>query len=216
MIELFPNMATAAAFAAVCAALYVAPGVDMIYLASRAIGQGRFAGVLSALGIFASICVHLTAAALGLAVLFELWPVLYHAVRWAGVAYLAWLGFQALANRGGLRIPAPGETVSPVGGLRIVRQAALGNLLNPKMAIFFVAFLPQFVDPARGDPGLQMLLYGLLFNLGGLAWNLSLAVLFGSLGDWLRHRPGVLAVQRWFTGLTLLGLAAYVAANERR
>ncbi len=216
MIELFSNPATAAAFAAACAALYLAPGVDMAYLASRAIGQGRGAGVLSALGIFAGIWLHVLAAALGLAALFELWPRLYDAVRWAGVGYLAWLGLQALANRGGLRIPAPNQTVPPAGAARIVRQAALGNLLNPKMALFFIAFLPQFVDPGRGDLSLQMLVLGALFNLGGLVWNLALAALFGGLGDWLRRRPGVLAAQRWFTGLTLLGLAAFVAVGERR
>ena len=100
----------------------------------------------------------------------------------------------------------------PIG--QILRQGFITNLLNPKIALFFMAFLPQFVDPASGPIWAQMLLFGGLFNLGGFVWILVLAWTFGTLGSWLSMRPGIWRWQRWFTGGTLFALAAHLAFSK--
>lgn len=209
-----PDPATLAAFWIAALALYAAPGPDMIYVASRAIGQGRRAGVFSALGVFAGLLVHMLAAALGLAAVLAAWPLAFEVVRWAGVGYLAWLGVRTLASRGrGFEAQAAAGRTQP---FRIARQGFFINLLNPKIGLFFVAFLPQFTDPAAGPLWAQMLLFGAMFNAGGLAWLLVQAVLFGRLGHWLARHPGAWAWQQRFTGSALLGLAAWLALDARR
>lgn len=211
---LLPDPATFAAFWIATVALYLAPGPDMIYVASRAIGHGRRAGVYSALGVFAGLLVHMLAAALGLAAVLAALPLGFEVVRWAGVAYLAYLGLRTLLARDdGFETR---RALGPVLPFTIVRQGFFTNLLNPKIGLFFLAFLPQFTDPARGPLWAQMLLFGALFNAGGLAWLLLQAMLFGRLGQWLAGRPRVWAWQRRFTGSTLLGLAAWLGLETRR
>src|SRR5882757_7562651 len=127
-------------------ALNLAPGPDMTYVAARSLGQGRRAGLISALGISAGCLVHIAAASAGVAVLLRAWPRAYTAIRLAGAAYLLYLGISLWwsAGRGdGLR------AVPRASDWEIFRQGAITNMLNPKVAMFFLAFLPQFVDPAR-------------------------------------------------------------------
>jgi threonine/homoserine/homoserine lactone efflux protein len=209
-----PDTDTLLVFAAACVALYLAPGPDMLYIASRSLGQGRRAGLLSCVGIAAGLLVHMTGAALGLSTLLVLWPVAYAIVKWLGVAYLFYLGARTLLARDPVRF----DPAAPArdGAWRIVRQGFLVNLLNPKIALFFLAFLPQFVDVARGAFAAQMFFFGLLFNAGGFLWIVLLALGFGSLGQWLARRPGVWTWQRRITGGLLVGLALQLALSERR
>ena len=145
-------------------ALNLTPGPDMLYVAARGAAEGRRAGVVSALGIGAGTLVHITALALGLSALLAAVPLAYDAVRYAGAAYLVYLGVRALLARreeGASVADAPSSGAGarrateppPPGRLAaLFRQGVVTNVLNPKVALFFLAFLPQFVDPARGSP----------------------------------------------------------------
>ncbi len=193
-------------------ALYISPGPDFIIVASRAVGQGRRAGILTAFGVSTGILIHMFAAAFGLAALLQVWPIAFSVVKWAGVAYLVYLGVRMLiAKASSFDVSAPQTQRSD---RQLFVQGLFCNLLNPKIAIFFLAFLPQFTDPSRGDLTLQMLFYGAVFASGGLAWIIFVAMLFGAVGNWFAEKPAVLKIQKWITGSTMLGLAAFVAFDD--
>ena len=205
--------ATLGLFMAASVALYIAPGPDMIYVASRAMGQGRRAGAVSALGVSTGIIVHILGASFGLAALLKVWPAAFMLIKWGGVAYLVYLGLRALASKEdgfGAEAKSGRRTA-----WRLFRQGVLCNMLNPKIALFFLAFLPQFADPAKGDVTTQMLFYGAVFWTGGLVFILLIAYLFGGVGNWLAERPQLMRLQRWVTGSSMLGLALFVALDER-
>jgi threonine/homoserine/homoserine lactone efflux protein len=209
-----PDPDTLLVFIAASLALYIAPGPDMIYVISRSLGLGQRAGLLSCIGIFAGLLTHMAGAVLGLSALLLVWPLAYAVVQWVGVAYLVYLGLRTLSGRGEVQIGD--ATHGNESTWRLIRQGYLVNLLNPKVALFFLAFLPQFADPVRGPVASQLLALGLLFNLGGIAWMASLALLAGGLGDWLARRRHIWVWQRWLTGLALIGLAAQLAFGARR
>ncbi|GIL38732.1 LysE family translocator [Roseiterribacter gracilis] len=145
--------------------LNLTPGPDMLYVIARTLGQGRAAGFASALGIGVGCFAHILAAAFGLTALLSAVPNAFDAVRLVGAAYLVWLGAkQIFARSDGAAAEAP--QISSLG--RIFRQGVITNVLNPKVALFFLAFLPQFVDPARGDAALQFLALGALFDVNGM------------------------------------------------
>jgi len=179
---------------------------------ARGIGQGRMAGVVSALGIGGGTLVHTVAVALGLSTLLVSVPTLYEVIRYGGAAYLLYLGIRTLTSREKMRL----ETEQPRQSLsRIFRQGVITNVLNPKVALFFIAFLPQFADPARGSVAWQLLMLGLLFNLSGTTVNTLVGLLSGYLGAKLKERPTFWRVQRWFTGGVFVALAARLAIPEK-
>lgn len=211
---MIPDPSTLLLFFSACLALYVAPGPDMLYIASQSLGEGRRAGIVSALGVCSGLLVHTLGAALGLSALLGLSPIAYQLVKGLGVAYLIYLGARILFDHD----PAPFGTAAGIprrGAWHLYRQGALINLLNPKIALFFVAFLPQFVDPS-GPFVFQMLFFGLLFTISGLAWTVFLAVTFGRVGRWLSRHSEIWRWQRRFTGLLLIGLALHLAIADRR
>jgi threonine/homoserine/homoserine lactone efflux protein len=212
---MIPDAATFGLFAAASLALYVSPGPDMLYIASRSIGQGRRAGLLSACGTCSGLLAHTTAAALGLTALFSAAPAAFLVIKWLGVAYLLYLGIGVLTGRGHSWSGA-GPAVAGADPWRIYAQGLLVNLLNPKIALFFLAFLPQFAGGAGDAFAARMVLLGALFTAGGLLWTAFLALAFGAAGDWLASRPAVWRWQRRFTGSVLIGLAAHLALSERR
>ncbi len=205
--------ATLGVFIAASVALYIAPGPDMIYVATRAMGQGRRAGAISALGISAGILVHMFAAAFGLAAVLKIFPAAFVIIKWAGIAYLVYLGLRTLIAKGDDMSLAPATTRRD--DWRLFRQGFVCNILNPKIALFFLAFLPQFTDAAHGDITLQMLFYGAVFASGGLVWILGVAWVFGAAGNWVARHPGAMKAQKWITGSSMLGLALFVALEER-
>ncbi len=211
---MFPDVPTLAVFMAASIALYVSPGPDMLYIASRSVAGGKKAGMISALGTCSGLFVHTLGAALGLSALLIAWPLAYQIVKWLGVAYLAYLGIRVLMDRRGPGFKAPGTQPAP-GWWRIYRQGAFVNLMNPKIALFFLAFLPQFVDTGAGAFTAQMLVFGALFTFGGLLWTFFLAMLFGSIGDWLGRCPAAWRWQRRFTGSVLLALATQLALSRQ-
>lgn len=199
-------------FIAASIALYISPGPDFIIVASRAVGQGSRAGILTASGVSSGVLVHMFAASFGLAALLQVWPIAFSIVKWAGVAYLVYLGVRILiAKTSSFDLTA---TQTHRSDRQLFIQGLFCNLLNPKIAIFFLAFLPQFTDPSRGDITLQMLFYGVVFASGGLVWIIFVATLFGAVGNWFAGKPAVLKLQKWITGSTMLGLAAFVAFDD--
>jgi threonine/homoserine/homoserine lactone efflux protein len=215
---LLPDPATWTLFAVASLALYLSPGPDMIYIASRSIGQGTRAGVWSALGVSTGVLVHTVLAAFGLTALLAVSPVAYLVIKWLGIAYLVYLGVRTLLSKDD--VPVKTANGNRRSARRLFAQGALTNILNPKIALFFLAFLPQFAPAgataaSTGFAALMVLL-GALFAAGGLAWTLFLAALFGRLGGWLTDRPRFWAWQRRFTGLVLIGLAAHIALDSRR
>jgi threonine/homoserine/homoserine lactone efflux protein len=197
-----PTFQTILIFMSAGLALNITPGPDMLYVATRSASEGRAAGLLSALGIAAGCLVHLAALAFGLAALLARVPAAYHAVRLAGAAYLVYLGFRALLRPQPV-LPSPDLARASLGS--IFRQGVITNVLNPKVALFFLAFLPQFVDPTRGSPVAQILLLGLLFNTTGTLVNGAVAILASQTVDWLRSRQGAsLRLQRVTGGIFIV------------
>jgi threonine/homoserine/homoserine lactone efflux protein len=206
-----PEFQTLVLFLGAALALNLTPGPDMLYVAARGGGEGRTSGIVSALGIAAGCTVHITALALGLSVLLAAVPLAYDAVRWVGGAYLIALGTRALlrpAGLGGGAVPA-----APLG--RVFRQGVVTNLLNPKVALFFLAFIPQFVDPARGRPAAQIVALGLLFNTSGTLVNLGVAVLASRATGWLRRRDREARLLQRVTGGVFVGLGLRLAVAGR-
>ena len=201
---------TYASFVAAALALNLAPGPDMTYVAARSLAQGRRAGVISALGIAVGCLFHIAAAALGVAILLRAVPQAYTAVRLAGAAYLLYLGAMLVRRAGDAHHDA---VVLPASEMAIFRQGVLTNILNPKVALFFLAFLPQFVSPERGPAGLQTLALGVYFDVQGTIVNALVAWLAGSAGAALRSSRARAWMQR-ASGVVLVGLGVRLAFSR--
>lgn len=199
-------------FLAAGLALNLTPGPDMLYVAARSASEGRAAGVASAFGIAAGTLVHIALVAGGLAALLAAVPLAYTAVRLAGAAYLVYLGMRALLRPTGLAEHA----LAPASRWAVFRQGIVTNVLNPKVALFFLAFLPQFVDPVRGSPALQVLALGLLFDTSGTLVNLAVAL--GTSGASARLRRGKRAARMMerATGALFPGLGVRLAVTSGR
>lgn len=194
-------------------ALNITPGPDMLYVAARGASEGRPAGIVSALGIGAGTLVHIALVAAGLAAVLTAVPVAYLAIRLGGAAYLIYLGIRALLAKQVASAGSPG----PASLSAIFRQGMVTNVLNPKVALFFLAFLPQFVDPSRGNAALQVVALGLLFNTTGTLVNLAVAVASSRAADRLRTpRRGSVVLQRVTGGVFVaLGLRlAYTGVSR--
>jgi len=167
--------------------LNLAPGNDMIYVASRAVSQGTNAGIVSALGVFAGCLVHIGAAIMGLSIIIARSAVLFEAVKLVGAAYLVYLGSRALFRK--IRTPEEIRFVPSTGRMKLFRQGAATNILNPKVAIFFLSFLPQFVNPASPYVKLQLLTLGLWFDVQGTFVLIIVAHLIGRTTVFLKRNP---------------------------
>ncbi len=194
--------------------LVVTPGPDTLFVASRSLAQGHTAGFVALLGISAGAVVHSAAAALGLASLFAVAPMLYEVVRWVGIAYLLWLAWGAL--KPGISTGPAAARPAPHTLKRIFRQAMLTNLLNPKVILFMGAFLPQFANPALGHVGVQLFSLGCVIIAINTLWMLGVIYLAGSVGAWLSRRPGLQRLQQIILGGTLGGVAVWLAFSGRR
>jgi threonine/homoserine/homoserine lactone efflux protein len=191
--------------------LNIAPGPDMLYVIGRSVGQGRKAGIVSSLGVFVGCWMHILAAAFGIAALLRSSPVAFNVVRYAGAAYLIYLGIKMLAQKTDMT----SQHLKTESLVAIFRQGAITNMLNPKVAIFFLAFLPQFIDAQRGSVALQIVVLGLIFNIGGTLVNLAVAYTGGTLGELLRRNQSIARLQRRFAGLIFVGLGLRLAWQRR-
>ena len=194
-------------------ALIATPGQDMIYVITRSLAQGRFAGVCSAIGVCLGILVHTALAALGVGAILQASEALFLALKLAGAAYLVYLGIRLLLGRDGANL-APGSTAA-LSPLALVWQGVLSNVTNPKIVLFFFAFLPQFVDPASPHPTRDLVFLGVLYALLGLPVKCAVGLAAGSLSERLLRKPAALAWVNRASGAVLVGLGLRLAAADR-
>lgn len=200
-----------ALFVAASAAITVAPGPDNLQVIARGISQGRAAGLVAALGFAAGVVFHTTLAALGIAALLRASPFAFHLVKLAGGAYLIWIGVKALTSRG----LSEAHARPPQPLLTVFRQSVLGNMLNPKVTLFFIVFLPQFVDPAAATSvALQMIVLGIVFMLQTVVIFSLIGLSAGAIGAWLKRRPGIGIWLDRLAGATFVALGLRVALRD--
>ena len=209
-----PSASTLLLFAAAATALIVVPGPAVLYIVAQSVDRGRLAGVVSALGVAAGGLVHVTAAAVGVSALLLSSTTAFAVVKLAGAAYLIGLGVHALLARR----PPPAERLAPPARRlrRLFVQGAVVNVLNPKTAVFFFAFLPQFVKPGAGSPALQLAMLGLLFVAIAVVSDSMWAIAAGAASSWLRVSRGFAQVQRYVSGTILVALGAATALARHR
>jgi threonine/homoserine/homoserine lactone efflux protein len=198
-----PDASTLLIFAAASLALAVVPGPAVLYIVARSVDQGRLAGLVSALGIGAGGLVHVVAATVGLSSLLASSATAFTIVKYAGAAYLILLGIRRLMTPERLEDEV---AHAPRTRRRLFVDGLVVNVLNPKTALFFLAFLPQFVDPDEGFATLQILVLGLLFAMIALCSDCVWALAAGTVGSWLRRSRWYLGAKRWVTGTVFVGL----------
>jgi threonine/homoserine/homoserine lactone efflux protein len=197
-------------FLAASLVLIATPGQDNLYVLTRGIAQGRRAALVSSWGVCAGLLVHTTLAAVGLSAILASSAAAFQVVKYAGAAYLVYLGVRTMMDRKGFSVPEGGRTVS---SLRTVfTQGMVSNVLNPKVALFFLAFLPQF---AGSGGTLSFLALGTVFTLLCLVFTGVVALSSGALGGWLKKRPGPANALRYATGGILVGLGVRLALFQR-
>jgi threonine/homoserine/homoserine lactone efflux protein len=207
-----PDASTLGLFVVAALALLLVPGPSVLYIVTRSIEQGRAAGLASVIGVHLGSLVHITAAAIGLSSLLVSSALAFNVVKYVGAAYLVFLGIRAIVRK-----EAPAEVEVRASPLRkLLRQGAVVNILNPKTALFFLAFLPQFVDPKAGMPALQIVFFGPVFMGLGLVTDGSYALLAGTAGNWLRASRGWYAVRRYVSGSVFIGLGLAAALSGSR
>ncbi len=207
-----PDLATLALFALASAALIAVPGPAVIYVVARSIEGGRRAGLVSMLGIEAGGLVHVAGAAVGLSAVLASSATAFTVVKVAGAAYLVWLGVRRLVASTRPTPSAPeGDVPAPRAGRRLFLEGVLVNVLNPKVAIFFLAFLPQFVDPAAGAVALQVLVLGVVFLTVAVLCDGAWAIVAGAAATRLRSSARARAWLDRVSGVVFLGLGAAAA-----
>jgi threonine/homoserine/homoserine lactone efflux protein len=216
MPSFIPELSTLLPFLVAALTLNLTPGADMTYVIARSAGQGRLAGISSALGIAAGSLVHTLLAALGLSALVMQSETAFQIIKFAGAAYLLHLAWKAWRSGSSNVV----HSSRPPGSLgRIFTEGLLTNLLNPKVALFILAFLPLFVEPARGNVIGQILFLGLLFNIGGTAVNVVVACTVDWIVAAVRTRSGrsrrIAGLMRRLSALVFVYLAVQFALGQR-
>lgn len=207
-----PEPATLILFLASALALVAIPGPNVVYIVARSVDQGRRAGFASAFGVETATLVHVGAAAAGLSAALASSATAFAVVKYAGVAYLVFLAARTLTARSDRTHEAPAATP----GRRVYLEGVLVNLLNPKVALFFLALLPQFVDPQAGPAWTQILVLGGILATIGLASDLLYALAAGRAGTRLRAGAGFARRSRYVAGGVYLALAAVALVGGRR
>ena len=198
-------------FALASLLLNLTPGNDMIYVASRSTGQGVKAGIVSALGISGGCIIHMLAAVAGLSAILAKSSTAFDIIKYAGAAYLIFLGIKTFTSK---TSPLKLESVKSSSYNKLFWQGLITNVLNPKVALFFLAFLPQFVSVHENNVHWQILFLGTWFNISGTVVNILVAVLFGKISGVLTRSPGFLQWQQRVTGFVLIGLGIKVALSK--
>jgi threonine/homoserine/homoserine lactone efflux protein len=188
-------------------ALLVVPGPAVLYIVTRSLSQGRMAGLASMAGVNAGALTHTVAAALGLSAILVSSALAFNVIKFVGAAYLIYLGVRQFFAKGGFEtLELKQESLG-----RIFSQGYLVSIFNPKLALFFFAFLPQFVDPSHGSAALQMLVLGLLFVALAAVSDGMYALLSSQLGRWLKRNPRFAKRQKYVTGSIYMGLGVTAA-----
>jgi len=208
-----PHTSALLGFALVSFGMVLTPGPNMIYLISRSITQGPAAGIVSLGGVALGFVFYLVCAAFGITALLFAIPYAYDALRFAGASYLLWLAWQALKPGG--RSPFQVRELKVDGPRKLFAMGLVTNLLNPKIAMLYLALLPQFIDPT-GSVLTQSLALGSIQIAISVSVNAMIALAAGSIALFLGTRPTWLLVQRWLMGTVLAGLAMKMALEARR
>ena len=211
---MFPSHASLLIFISAAALLLTIPGPAIFYIVGRSIGHSRNAGLVSALGIGVGTLIHTAAAAVGLSALLVSSATAFSVVKYLGAAYLIYLGIQKLRDESFDASPdAPRTTLT-----RVFAQGIVVNVLNPKTALFFFAFLPQFIDPSRGHVATQILSLGFLFACMGTFSDSLWAYFSGTVAHRLRANPRWMRTQRYVSGgmLISLGVATAFAGSSAK
>ncbi len=203
-----PDPSRLALFVGAALLLLVVPGPSVLYIVTQSVSHGRRAGVVSVAGITTGTLVHIAAATVGLSALLASSALAFDVVKYLGAAYLIAVGIRRLAGWERASGPQARDTRDLA---RLYRQGIVVNKLNPKTALFFLAFLPQFVDPGRGTPWVQILALGLLFAALGFCSDGAWALVAGTLGERLRRSRRFPAMQRYVSGSVFVGLGAVAA-----
>lgn len=209
-----PDAATILAFATVSLGMVLTPGPNMAYLVSRSICQGRVAGLVSLGGVALGFVTYMLCAAFGITALFLGVPYAYDSLRIAGTLYLAWLAWSAL--RPGGRSPFEVRHLPADRPFKLFAMGLFTNLLNPKIAMLYLALLPQFVVPDHGSVLVQTLVLGSVQIVISVGVNAMIALGAGSIAGFLTDRPGWLKAQRWLMGGVLGGLSLRMALDNGR
>jgi threonine/homoserine/homoserine lactone efflux protein len=205
-----PSASTLAVFLLASYALAIVPGPAVVYIVNRSLSQGRRAGVVSAVGIATGGSVHVLAAAVGISAVLASSAVAFALVKYAGAAYLVYLGIRAMRSTGTMI----DLKLTRSSLRRIFTQGVVVNVLNPKTALFFLSFVPQFIDPEAGAILPQMLVLGSVFIAAALSSDLLYAVAAGTMRKALDRRPGLRNANRWITAGIFFGLGAAAALAD--
>jgi threonine/homoserine/homoserine lactone efflux protein len=209
-----PHLAPLLGFALISFGMVLTPGPNMIYLVSRSITQGATAGLISLGGVALGFVFYMLCAAFGITALLFAVPYAYDALRFAGAGYLGWLAWQALRPNG--RSPFQVRELKVDGPRKLFAMGFVTNLLNPKIAMLYLALLPQFIDPTQGSVLTQSLALGATQTVISVSVNAAIAMAAGSIALFLGTRPTWLLIQRWLMGTVLAGLAMRMALETRR
>ena len=209
-----PSLENFLLFVVASVLLALTPGPNLLYLVSRTLCQGRMAGLVSLAGTTTGFLVHILAASLGLSAVFLAVPVAYDALRWAGAAYLVYLAWDSVrAGSGGLFAP---RTLPAAAPEKLFRMGLLTSILNPKVALFYLALFPQFVDPARGSVLVQSLVLGATQIVIAVIGDMLFVLAAAGIARWLATRPQWATAQRWVLASVFVAIAAKLALDERR
>lgn len=210
-----PDMSSLLAYGLISLGMVLTPGPNMIYLISRSICQGRTAGLISLGGVALGFVVYMVCAALGITALVMAVPFAYDALRLGGALYLVYLAWQAVKPGG--RSPFQVRDLPKDSPRKLVTMGLVTNLLNPKVAVMYLSFLPQFIDPnGHGSVLVQSLALGSLQILISVSVNAVIACMAGSIAVFFVIRPGWQVLQRWLMGSVLMGLAVRMAVEGRK
>jgi threonine/homoserine/homoserine lactone efflux protein len=215
---MFPSHSQLLFFITAAAILLAIPGPAVLYITSRSIAHGRNAGLVSALGVGVGTLVHTAAAAVGLSALLVSSATAFSVVKYLGAAYLVFLGIQRLRSKESFASSSNDPDAPRTSLARVFGQGIVVNILNPKTALFFFAFLPQFIDPSRGHVAMQIASLGVLFAVMGTTSDSLWAIFSGSVAGWLRSDPRWMRNERYVSGgiLISLGLATAFAGSSSK
>jgi threonine/homoserine/homoserine lactone efflux protein len=207
-----PSLETLLIFTLAALALNISPGPSNLYVMSRSLAQGTSAGLVATAGLATGSLVHVTVTALGLAAILQYSPTAFLVMKLAGAGYLIFLGLKMLLTKSPALAPDALLPRKPLG--RVFRESCVVEILNPKTALFFLAFLPQFADPKAGPLAPQLLLLGVIVMLTAIPCDAFVAVLSGKAAALLRRQPLFQKLQNWISGSVLVGLGATIAIRR--
>lgn len=206
------ELETVMAFALASMLLSISPGPSNLYIMARTINSGQIAGFCAASGMAVGSLIFVLMTAMGLAAVFSYSPIAYTLLKLCGAGYLIYLGIQTLRQTS--KVELNKKKLKPLTNARVFRQSIIVELTNPKTALFFIAFLPQFVRPDAGPVILQLILLGGLYTVIAFSSDMLVASMSNQLGKWLSTNPGFGRIQDRISGSVLLGLGSYIAFDE--